>query len=233
MLFAAANQSPAPEYFPMSTAQLHATNPFLPAKEPPRTKAHHYKRILCRNYMQLGFCRFQASCTFAHGENDRQRKPRPAPKPVAQVPPPTNCRQFHKEKFCIKGSQCTHRHEVRAYLRIHRHFYMPQMTAMTFLNRGTELNSRQRVVFHDIDTSAKLSVFSSIHALGDAEIQSQFESENVAPDQNGFAKPQVAWSMCEGETCSSLDTTDSSIEQEVAALLDNSSSEDSSESAHF
>lgn len=105
-----------------------------------------YKRELCKNWGDNGVCRYGTKCQFAHGfdelsENHQlyvnEQKQGQNDKYKSQ-----NCRQFYREKFCPYGKRCHFRHEYRSFKKIHRHFYMAHLSAMTFTHDEILSDSR-------------------------------------------------------------------------------------------
>ncbi|KAI9010005.1 hypothetical protein CLU79DRAFT_664074, partial [Phycomyces nitens] len=63
-----------------------------------------YKTELCRNWEEIGQCRYDGKCQFAHGINDLHTVER-HPKYKTQI-----CRTFHTTGTCPYGIRCTFRH---------------------------------------------------------------------------------------------------------------------------
>ena len=42
-----------------------------------------------------------------------------------------NCSQFYKDKCCNYGKRCTFRHEFRSFKKLHRHYYISHLAALT------------------------------------------------------------------------------------------------------
>lgn len=64
-----------------------------------------YKTEMCRNWELFGKCKFQNSCSFAHGEHELHKK----------VHLPSNyktklCYQFHTSSYCPYGNRCQFLH---------------------------------------------------------------------------------------------------------------------------
>ena len=100
----------------------------------PITETKKYKREMCKNWTESGFCRYGLKCQYAHGaeelaEIDRitEAQARLNDKYKSQ-----NCRQFYREKLCPYGKRCHFRHEYRSFKKIHRHYYMAHLAAMSF-----------------------------------------------------------------------------------------------------
>ena len=95
-----------------------------------------YKRDMCKNWTEAGFCRYGSKCQYAHGQEElsenhqlylnEQKQANVNDKYKSQ-----NCRQFYREKFCPYGKRCHFRHEYRSFKKIHRHFYMAHLAAMS------------------------------------------------------------------------------------------------------
>ena len=95
-----------------------------------------YKRELCKNWTEAGFCRYGNKCQYAHGVDElsenhhlylsEQKQGNANDKYKSQ-----NCRQFYRERFCPYGKRCHFRHEYRTFKKVHRHFYMAHLAALT------------------------------------------------------------------------------------------------------
>ena len=90
---------------------------------------------MCKNWSDSGFCRYGNKCQYAHGveelsENNPQylneQKQGINDKYKSQ-----NCRQFYRERYCPYGKRCHFRHEYRSFKKIHRHYYMAHMSALS------------------------------------------------------------------------------------------------------
>lgn len=99
----------------------------------PFTETKKYKREMCKNWTEVGFCRYGLKCQYAHGaeelaEIDRitEAQARLNDKYKSQ-----NCRQFYREKLCPYGKRCHFRHEYRSFKKIHRHYFMAHLAAMS------------------------------------------------------------------------------------------------------
>ena len=99
----------------------------------PLTETKKYKREMCKNWTEVGFCRYGLKCQYAHGaeelaEIDRitEAQARLNDKYKSQ-----NCRQFYREKLCPYGKRCHFRHEYRSFKKIHRHYFMAHLAAMS------------------------------------------------------------------------------------------------------
>ena len=87
-----------------------------------------YKTELCKNWIEIGVCRYDKKCKFAHGYNELSNYL--MSKVNNEKLKTKNCRSFYHEKYCLYGSRCMFRHEHRAYKQIFRHYYVPHLMAL-------------------------------------------------------------------------------------------------------
>ena len=91
-----------------------------------------YKREMCKNWTEVGFCRYGHKCQYAHGHDELAEIDRltEAQARLNEKYKSQNCRQFYREKLCPYGKRCHFRHEYRSFKKIHRHFYQAHVSAM-------------------------------------------------------------------------------------------------------
>ena len=91
-----------------------------------------YKREMCKNWTEVGFCRYGHKCQYAHGHEELAEIDRitEAQARLNEKYKSQNCRQFYREKLCPYGKRCHFRHEYRSFKKIHRHFYQAHVSAM-------------------------------------------------------------------------------------------------------
>ena len=90
-----------------------------------------YKREMCKNWTEVGFCRYGLKCQYAHGQEELAEIDRltEAQARLNEKYKSQNCRQFYREKLCPYGKRCHFRHEYRSFKKIHRHFFMVHLSA--------------------------------------------------------------------------------------------------------
>ena len=71
----------------------------------PKKENTKYKTELCKNWIEVGYCRYQNRCRFAHGHEEHI----PTEKPKANK----NCKTFHRTMQCSYGVRCIFNHESR------------------------------------------------------------------------------------------------------------------------
>ena len=105
-----------------------------------------FKRELCKNWTETGFCRYGVKCQYAHGLEElseqhqlylNEQKQGQNDKYKSQ-----NCRQFYREKMCPYGKRCHFRHEYRSFKKIHRHFYMAHLAALSLTSQDMLSDSK-------------------------------------------------------------------------------------------
>ena len=148
--------APAPQ---VRTQEIFETPAKLEKKKNRLAKfATKYKTELCKNWIEVGFCRYEEQCKFAHGahemvvpqqENTKRDK---------------NCKTFFKTKQCPYGVRCQFNHEHRDIDQIKRYAY----TAKLYTYESLYANSMDQAIFVNTFESdvPKLPVFQSIHAEG-------------------------------------------------------------------
>ncbi|KAL0074516.1 hypothetical protein F4703DRAFT_1715448, partial [Phycomyces blakesleeanus] len=67
-------------------------------------EASLYKTEYCRNWTELGHCRYGKKCCYAHGSNELRAAPRHN-RYKTQI-----CRAYHVEGSCPYGIRCTFIH---------------------------------------------------------------------------------------------------------------------------
>ena len=99
----------------------------------PLTETKKYKREMCKNWTEVGFCRYGLKCQYAHGAEELAEIDRitEAQARLNEKYKSQNCRQFYREKLCPYGKRCHFRHEYRSFKKIHRHYFMAHLAAMS------------------------------------------------------------------------------------------------------
>ena len=64
-----------------------------------------YKTEICRNWEEFGKCKFQSTCSYAHGPHELLKK-----KHLPQNYKTKICIQFHTTQYCPYGSRCQFLH---------------------------------------------------------------------------------------------------------------------------
>ncbi|CDW71071.1 zinc finger protein [Stylonychia lemnae] len=68
-----------------------------------RTK---YKTEICKNWELTGFCQFESSCSFAHGQHELNTKQNIPKNYKTKL-----CKRFHEEFYCPYGPRCQFKHQ--------------------------------------------------------------------------------------------------------------------------
>ena len=154
-----ASNENSPEYHGCASAGKTTINPFngiaqtvnrefVPVQVPARLSApmdetllmqniaidRKYKRDICKNWRDTGFCRFGDACNYAHGLEEMRAVDRLTEDKLKahEIFKTQNCRAFWKGKFCQYGKRCQFRHEHRGFEKIHKHFYMDKLAAIQY-----------------------------------------------------------------------------------------------------
>lgn len=138
-----------------------------------------YKTELCKNWIEVGTCRYGKKCQFAHGKEEQE-----AHKTAEDNRRTKNCRTFYKTNQCMYGSRCMFRHEHRHINQIHRHYYWAKLYTYESLFQYHQ-DQNQFISGHESGVP-KLSIFSKIHAEGtEEEAQASIiESASFAEDDS-------------------------------------------------
>jgi len=60
-----------------------------------------YKTEMCKNWELWGKCKFEKTCSFAHGEHELQKKTHLPSNYKTKL-----CQQFHTTSYCPYGNRC-------------------------------------------------------------------------------------------------------------------------------
>ena len=85
-------------------------------KKTDRTK---YKTELCKNWIEVGVCRYEGKCQFAHGEDELVGKMGPTNSKYKSK----TCTTFNDKLYCPYGKRCLFRHDDRAIEEIFKYKY--------------------------------------------------------------------------------------------------------------
>jgi len=80
-----------------------------------------YKTEMCKNWIEVGFCRYGGKCQFAHGDHELMGK---APPVNNQKYKSKTCTTFAETLFCPYGQRCLFRHEDRSFHQVKQYFYV-------------------------------------------------------------------------------------------------------------
>ena len=109
------------------------------------TENTKYKRDLCKNWAKSGSCPYGFKCLFAHGYDELNEVDKLTEEQLKahDIYKTVNCRDFYHEKFCQYGKRCLYRHEHRSFERIHRHFWMSQLSSIQYSFEDILTESKQ------------------------------------------------------------------------------------------
>ena len=77
---------------------------------------------MCKNWIELGHCRYGRKCQFAHGYNELTHK-----EPTNSKYKSKYCKQFHEKNHCPYGNRCLFRHEQREFEEVHNYSHVYQL----------------------------------------------------------------------------------------------------------
>lgn len=149
-----------------------------------------YKREMCKNWTESGFCRYGAKCQYAHGQQElsetnqlylNEQKQGLNDKYKSQ-----NCRQFYREKFCPYGKRCHFRHEYRSFKKIHRHFYMAHLAAFSITHADILFDSKIAPDGHFEDSAMALldTASSDLSFEGEKHAELKTQSCDLSTDDD-------------------------------------------------
>ena len=82
---------------------------------------------MCKNWIEIGLCRYGNKCQFAHGENELMGK----------APPVNNnkyksktCTTFNEKLYCPYGQRCLFKHEDRQFENVKNFFYVHRLVML-------------------------------------------------------------------------------------------------------
>ena len=84
-----------------------------------KTDRTKYKTELCKNWIEIGICRYSGKCQFAHGEHELVSKNLPT---NAKYKSKT-CTTFIEKLYCPYGKRCLFRHEDRTLEEVNNYYY--------------------------------------------------------------------------------------------------------------
>jgi hypothetical protein len=88
-----------------------------------RTK---YKTEICKNWIEIGTCRYGSKCQFAHGDEEKEENGLPyyaIGSGGANKYKSKDCSTFLENLWCPYGTRCLFRHEVRTLEEVHERVY--------------------------------------------------------------------------------------------------------------
>ena len=74
-----------------------------------KTDKTKYKTEMCKNWIEVGLCRYGNKCQFAHGDLELMGKATP----INAKYKSKTCTTFQERLFCPYGKRCLFRHEDR------------------------------------------------------------------------------------------------------------------------
>lgn len=111
-----------------------------------------------------------------------------------------NCRQFYREKYCPYGKRCHFRHEYRSFKKIHRHFYMAHLAAISLSHEDVLADSRQ------MPDGSEAAPFELHECASDCSFEILEKEIERRSSSNSDCSTDAALSSCDhdsAESCSS------------------------------
>jgi butyrate response factor 1 len=104
-----------------------------------KTDRTKYKTEMCKNWIEVGSCRYGNKCQFAHGGIELIDKSLPTNAKYKSK----MCNTFFENLYCPYGSRCLFRHDDRVMDDLTRYKYVAKLTLFpkmyqTYLNIGKE-----------------------------------------------------------------------------------------------
>ena len=87
---------------------------------------------MCKNWIEIGVCRYANKCQFAHGDQELVEKSQP----INAKYKSKTCTTFQEKLFCPYGKRCLFRHEDRTLeeVRTYSHYYTIEFFPERLLN---------------------------------------------------------------------------------------------------
>ena len=87
---------------------------------------------MCKNWIEIGVCRYGSKCQFAHGQNELVEKNQP----VNHKYKSKQCYTFQEKLYCPYGSRCFFRHDEREAKPVNPRLYQSKLNdfAKTYSN---------------------------------------------------------------------------------------------------
>ena len=118
-----------------------------------------YKTELCKNWIEVGLCRYGDSCKFAHGHSEVI-----LPK-LALAKKDKNCKTFFKTGQCPYGVRCQYDHEHRHMEQIKRYHHTVRLITLESLFANSIDQSASLQTYES--QAPRMPIFQQIHAEGD------------------------------------------------------------------
>ena len=84
-----------------------------------KTDKTKYKTEMCKNWIEIGVCRYGNKCQFAHGDYELIDKQLPQNAKYKSK----SCNTFNEKLFCPYGKRCLFRHDDRQMEELERYYY--------------------------------------------------------------------------------------------------------------
>lgn len=177
---------------PHNAGYLLDTSFTSPAKQQLKKKSRgtyqkKYKTEMCHNFEQNGFCEFGTNCSYAHYQNELQKK----------THVPTNfktkcCSKYHYEGYCKYGNRCQFIHTL--YYPTIEGYENHKLAKMdvSYTNQWAEtervIDERNKAVGDDIESGHYPSLFSGKRLSVFAELVDEGEKEKVQKEKSYQAR---------------------------------------------
>ncbi|CAO3629868.1 unnamed protein product [Cunninghamella blakesleeana] len=103
-----------------------------------------YKTEYCRNWTELGYCRYGEKCRYAHGENELRATPRHV-RYKTQI-----CKAYHQQGECPYGLRCTFIHDDPIINNNERNAYSITSPASSTSSLSPTLSSQNSLELNDL-----------------------------------------------------------------------------------
>ncbi|KAH8552564.1 hypothetical protein BGW37DRAFT_290019 [Umbelopsis sp. PMI_123] len=150
-------------------------------KAPKDKKADLYKTEMCRNWQEIGYCRYGKKCRYAHGHTELRVVKR------HQRYKTEVCRTYHQTGTCPYGVRCTFIHDEKSSANPNIVFLNEKRSKV---EKGKTCNSQIVAGTYTVPSSPGLSVDSSgssSHQLSDhtdPSFEGAFDAANISHTNN-------------------------------------------------
>ena len=173
-----------------------------------------YKTEICKNWIEIGNCRYGKKCQFAHGTIDKVdttllnsaigagRSDKYKSK---------ECVGFFTNSWCSYGSRCLFKHECRPFSEVHHYYYA---TLMCCIDTSVIFDKNCVDLQHQILSANRLKIFSDV-INKNCHIKEDVHSEN-----NVLFKKRSMKSETDSEQHCSTDESLASAETSISFTKD-------------
>lgn len=145
---------------------------------------------MCKNWIEVGSCRYGNKCQFAHGDFELNDKVLPANAKYKSK----MCNTFFETLYCPYGSRCLFKHDDRVFEDVTRYNYVTKMTffPMAYQEYLTSAkDSIETCQSFGRASKSRLPIFQDICKLYDPQ-ECMDETPSKVECKTAFSSPQLS-----------------------------------------